>query len=74
MEFNISNFDYYENTYSTSTKQYVEDIIQITDLDKDSKVFITSALPNNNEVIVFLNSTWKDFLFLKKAIILNLNY
>ena len=56
-EFNISNFDYYENTYSTSTKQYVEDIIQITDLDKDSKVFITSALPNNNEVIVFLNST-----------------
>ena len=56
-EFDISSFDYYENSNTTKTKQYVEDIIQITDLDKDSKTFITSALPENNEVIVFLNST-----------------
>ena len=56
-DFDISSFDYYENSNTTKTKQYVEDIIQITDLDKDNKVFTTSALPENNEVIVFLNST-----------------
>ena len=56
-EFNISSFDYYENSKPTKTKQYVEDIIQITDLDKNSKTFVTSALPVNDEVIIFLNTT-----------------
>ena len=56
-EFNISNFDYYENSFPVTSKQYVEDIIQITDLTVDSNTFVTSAIPINNEVIVFHNST-----------------
>ena len=54
-DFDISNFDYYENSFPITSKQYVEDIIQITDLTKDNKVFVTSAVPNNNDITVSLN-------------------
>ena len=56
-EFSISNFDYYENSFPVTSKQYVEDIIQITDLTVSSNTFVTSAIPVNNEVIVFHNTT-----------------
>ena len=56
-EFSISSFDYYENSFPVSSKQYVEDNIQITDLNAKSNVFITSAKPDNNDIIVFKNNT-----------------
>ena len=55
-DFNISNFDYFENSYPTTSKQYVEDIIQVTDLTKDDTVFVSSAIPHNNDINVSLNT------------------
>ena len=54
--FDISNYKFYEEVYPTTSKQYVEDVIQITDITANSNVFVTSALPNNNDIIVYKNN------------------
>ena len=54
--FDISDYKFYEDVYDTTSKQYVEDVIQITDITANSNVFVTSAIPFNNDIIVYQNN------------------
>ena len=54
--FDISDYKFYEDVYATTAKQYVEDVIQITDITANSNVFVTSAIPFNNDIIVYQNN------------------
>ena len=55
--FDISNFNYYEDKHSVTSKQYVEDVIIIDKINDADRFFTTSATPNQEDIIVKLNDT-----------------
>ena len=55
--FDISNFKFYEDEYSITSKQYVEDVIKIDKLNNDETFFTTSANPHGDDIFVKLNDT-----------------
>ena len=53
--FNIANFNYYEDKHSVTSKQYVEDVIIIDKINDTETFFTTSATPDQEDLIVKLN-------------------
>ena len=53
--FDISEYKHYEDVYATTSKQYVEDVIIVTDITKSETAFTTSAVPYNNDIDVYQN-------------------